>query len=213
MLSKIHGLSGIKSKIDPFAAEDIQKMISSYFKTLSLEEIYKAFELERFGLYEAKTDHFQLFDANYVSEILKKYKNWKINEKRALNISAPKMEVEVDKESIRNEYLKTIFSEIASDGFSSGAYGLYKQLEKQINASDEQKKKLYHEQLKVYEVEEKAYISNRGISVKTLLGELKRKIEDKAGVDVVKNKCKSILVSDYLKKYCKDFEYFKNQIR
>ena len=198
ILTRIHGEMGFKSEIDQFAKQDLSKMILSYYKTLSFEEIYKAFELERFGMYEAKTDHFQLFDSNYVSEILKKYKKWVIDQKKALNIEAPKTEIEIDKKAIREEYLKTVYNELKTNGFSSGAYGLYNKLASQINASDEQKIELYQKQLKIYKIEEKEYISKRGIQVKSLLNDLKIKIESKSGVESVKNKCKSILVSDYL---------------
>ena len=94
-LVKINTLGGFKGEIDDFAKQDIRKMILSQFSELSIEEVYKAFELERYGAHEVKTEHFQLFDANYISTVLKKYKNWKIDQKKILNISAPKLENEI----------------------------------------------------------------------------------------------------------------------
>jgi len=75
--SKICALSGIKLDIDQFIAEDISRMIINLYSDLTIEEIYKAFELERHGAFETKTEHFQLFNAEYVSAVLKKYKQWK----------------------------------------------------------------------------------------------------------------------------------------
>lgn len=201
VLVKINSLAGIKTEIDDFTKQDIVKMILGTFNELSIEEIYKAFELERYSVYETKTDHFQLFDANYISEILKKYKKWKVEQKKVLNIDAPKEEIQVDKNKIRLDFLKMVYSEIKETGFCLESYLLYDKLESKINATDQQKKELYQQQIKIYEVEEKQYISNRGLQMKTLLLELKERIESKSGVESVKNKCKSILVSEYLKQF------------
>lgn len=94
LLTKITVLAGIKEKIDDLNKQDISKMILKRYKTLSLNEIYFAFEKERYGEYEKKTSHFQLFNADYVSEILNKYKNWKRATKVEHNISAPLLQQE-----------------------------------------------------------------------------------------------------------------------
>lgn len=87
MWSKICVLSGLKTEIDPFMAEDVNRMIFSLYSDLTLEEIYKAFELERHGAYEEKTEHYQLFNAEWVSSILKKYRSWKTTARIQYNIS------------------------------------------------------------------------------------------------------------------------------
>lgn len=75
--SKVCALSGIKLDIDQFIAEDISRMIINLYSDFTIEEIYKAFELERHGAFDSKTEHFQLFNAEYVSAVLKKYKQWR----------------------------------------------------------------------------------------------------------------------------------------
>lgn len=90
--SKICALSGIRTEIDSFVVEDISKMITNVYTELSVEEIYKAFELERHGVYESRTDHFQLFSAEYVSSVLKKYRTWKQEMLRRHYIKAPEKE-------------------------------------------------------------------------------------------------------------------------
>lgn len=80
-------LMQIKNPVDRFVKQDIFNMLTGYWSSLSFEELVKAFELERFGVYEEKTEHFQLFDANYISAVLKKYKNWKQKTKTELNIT------------------------------------------------------------------------------------------------------------------------------
>jgi hypothetical protein len=94
LMAKICALSGIVNEIDQFSKTDILKMILSRYDGLTVEEISKAFELERYGAYEAKTEHFQLFDATYVSAVLNKYKKWKQDLKMAHNISKEKSESE-----------------------------------------------------------------------------------------------------------------------
>ncbi len=220
VLTKISVLAGIKGEIDSFTKQDISKMILSSFKELSLEEISKAFELERYGIYEDKTDHYQLFDSNYISTVLNKYKKWKISEKKELNISAPKLETSItdsEKQQLREDLLKMIYGEIKDTGFCSDAWHIYTDLESfgRINPTTEEKKKLYREQLKIYEIEEKALIKTKydPFIIKTHLKYLSDKVSSKTPVESVSNKCRSIIASNYLKDYVDSFENFKNQIK
>lgn len=87
---------GIKGEIDPINKSDISEMILSRFSSLSLEELYKAFQMERYGDFGVRTDHYQLINAPYISEILKKYKEWLRNTRQVNNLPmslpAPKEE-------------------------------------------------------------------------------------------------------------------------
>lgn len=67
---------GIKD-IDDIHKPDIMNALFSHYSDLTLEEIYKAFELERFNVYEEKTEHYQLFNSEFVTAILKKYRAYK----------------------------------------------------------------------------------------------------------------------------------------
>ena len=80
-------LMQIKNPIDNFIKQDIIEMLGGYWSNLSFEELVKAFEMERFGVFENKTEHFQLFDCNYIAQILKKYQKWARSKKIELNIS------------------------------------------------------------------------------------------------------------------------------
>lgn len=219
MFTKISVLAGIKGEIDQFTKQDISKMILSTFKELSLEELHKAFELERYGVYDDKTDHFQLFDANYISQILKKYKKWKAKERLELNISQPVLEIkisEVEKSELRENLLKMIFEEIRENEFSSDAWHLYSDLEVsgKLKTTKEEKSKLYKEQLKIYELEEKSLIRKKYDSMvsKTYLKLLVDKITSKNPVESVSNKCRSIIVSNYLQPFTIDYETFKSKL-
>lgn len=87
VLVKACAMAGIKNAIDPLSSQDILKMIFNYYSDLTVEEISKAFELERFGVYGDKIDHFQLFDSTYVAQILKRYKKWRQDTKIQHNIT------------------------------------------------------------------------------------------------------------------------------
>lgn len=101
--SKVTTLGGLKNEIDPFMAEDVNRMLLSLYSDLTLEEVYKAFELERHGAYEEKTEHYQLFNAEWVSSILKKYRSWKTTARIQYNISNPQI-IEETKLSPEQEY-------------------------------------------------------------------------------------------------------------
>lgn len=93
-------LSGIKGEIEPPIVSDLVRMIFVSFPELAIEEIVKAFQLERYGDLNPKTEHFQLFNSDYVSAVLKKYKVWKSRLKAEHNITNEKP-IEVNKEEIQ----------------------------------------------------------------------------------------------------------------
>lgn len=227
VLVKISVLAGIKNEIDDFTKQDISKMIFNAFNELSLEEIYKAFELERYGLYEDKTDHFQLFDANYISEILKKYKKWKIKEKQLLNFQAPKIEMEnkeIEKESIKNEFLKQIFDDLKTNGYSSNIWLCWEkdlatkeltEFAKKVNATvtNSEKKEMYAREQQLYLQEINAENkSRRTHSTKWTVENATKQIKKGQKINSVVNRCRCLIGSKYLKDYLTDFEEFKKQI-
>lgn len=119
--SKICGLSGIKTEVDSFVVEDISKMIANVYSDLSIEEIYKAFELERHGVYESRTDHFQFFSSEYVSTILKKYRNWRQEMLRRHYIKSPEKEVQKtisieEQTKIMDDAIIRLFDEFLESG-------------------------------------------------------------------------------------------------
>jgi len=85
-ITQTSALMQIKNPIDNLIKQDIVNMFGGYWSNLGLEDLIKAFELERFGIFKEKTEHYQLFDSNYISQILKKYQNWKREKKIEFNI-------------------------------------------------------------------------------------------------------------------------------
>ena len=96
IISQHAALIGFKGEIDPLNKSDISGMILSRFSSLSLEELYKAFQMERYGEFDIRTEHYQLINAPYVCEILKKYKDWlrrtRQNNNLPMSLPAPKEE-------------------------------------------------------------------------------------------------------------------------
>ena len=80
-------LIGFKGLIDPVQKEDIIKLIQSRFFTLSIEEIYKALQMERYREFDTRTEHYQLINASYICEILEKYKEWLRNTRQTHHLS------------------------------------------------------------------------------------------------------------------------------
>jgi hypothetical protein len=101
IFTKVSNLSGLKDPISDINKQDIKEMILSRFAGLSLEEIDFAFKLERYGAYGDKTPHYQLFNSEFVSTILNKYKKW-LNETR-VNNNLPIAEAEKPKEITEEE--------------------------------------------------------------------------------------------------------------
>lgn len=84
LFTRIANLCGIKQAIPQINKDDIKALILLRYKNLSLEEIDYAFRLERFGVYHQRTQHFQVFDASYVSQVLDNYRAW-LRKLRAVN--------------------------------------------------------------------------------------------------------------------------------
>ena len=88
----INNLSGIKEPMSDVVKTDIKEMILMRFKTLSFDQIYYAFKLERFGGLGNRIEHYQLFDAKYVSEVLDKFLLWKKTMRVQYNINLQKQQ-------------------------------------------------------------------------------------------------------------------------
>lgn len=109
MMTEIIALSAIKSEIQQIDIDDITKMILTHYGALSLNEIYKSFDLERYGLYDVKTPAYDRFNADYVSTILIKYKKWKQQGMIAHNISSQKpVEIPYDDRTEAFKYFQVL---------------------------------------------------------------------------------------------------------
>ena len=111
----INALSGIKDPMDDITKTDIKEMILMRFKALSFDEIGYAFKKERYGDLGIRTEHFQLFDAKYVSVVLDKFVKWKKDKIVQLNLNAKKVEDDIsedEKEFIMAEAIDRLKKEV-----------------------------------------------------------------------------------------------------
>ncbi len=199
----------------------IADLIGRYYSKLTVPEIKEAMRMYAFRIFP-NVKVFRLIDCVSVGEILSAYiefRNQAIEPfliKRQNLLNAPVEPTDAEKQKLQDEFVKMIFSEISENGFSSDAWHLYTNLEQlgKINPSTQEKKKLYREQLKIYEVEEKSLIKTKydAIVVRNHLKYLTDKITSKTPIESVSNKCRSILVSIYLRNHVSDLETFKKAL-
>lgn len=201
--NKHFALFGFKNEIDPFTKEEIAKYTALHCKSLSIEEIELAFENERFGLMGNKTEHYQLFSIDYYVQIINKYKKWKAETMIEKNIEEPAVPIIQLSESNYNEEQrrKEMAEEAKQKGVAEFSWIFYDKFlsEGKINPTDEFKKKLYQEQLTAYEKELSTGNFYKGNTLKQKLKDLKKEIENKEKNGYVIARCKSIIVSEYLK--------------
>lgn len=153
LFSVIALMVGIKNKIDPVNKLDIKNMILKKYKSLSIEDIWKAFELERYGEYENHTEHFQLFGAIYVSSVLKKFKKWKEEKRKHYGMTCKKDDIlllEENKEDI-DEIMESGIERIKIEYIENGEISVandhiydYLVEVKKIVIKDEYKREVYN---------------------------------------------------------------------
>jgi len=198
----------------------ILDFIKSKFGTLTIPEIKEAFKM-----YVAKEfpelKVFRMLDCVSVGEILNQYTNFRNESLRVYDHKKQQIQnrlperTESQKAADFENLLKIVFNDLTEKGFSSDAWLLFSKLEDsgKLAMTKEEKKVLYHKQLRIYEIEEQAEIRGKyGINSKTFLQDLHNKITDKKPVGSVVNKCRSITASNYLKNHIQDYEGFKKEV-
>lgn len=195
----------------------VKDFITSKFGNLTIPEIKEAFKM-----YVAKEfpqiKVFRMLDCVSVGEVLEAYIDFRneslriYDNKKSILLNAPSQPSEEEKKNIREQFLKVLFEEISKDSFSSDAHLLFFELEQsgKLKVSDLDKKILYKQQLEKYIPLEEENIKNKGgYSVSKRLIEFKELVKSKKPIVHVQNICRSIVVSDYLKKHLDNFETFK----
>ncbi len=198
----------------------VMDFIKSMFGFLTIEEIKQAFKMyvsKEFP--EIKV--FRLLDCVSIGEVLSAYTEYRnqslriYTDKKHALLNAPTQPSDEEKLKIRESFLKVIFKDITENGFCNDAWQLFFDLEKsgKINVTTEAKKELYNQELKKYIPAHEEELKGRGAyAAKSLLKDFHLKIESGKNLIAVQNKCRSILVSNYLKEHLTDFETFKKEI-
>ena len=210
-------------------AKDWLIFISTSNFKVTAGEIYLAFQMaisrEILDSSGKEIDLFPELSNNTTGKVISAYLKHKkesfqyqLSKDKLKALKTPLNEItESEKLQLRENLLKMIFEEIKTTGKSFDAWLLYPELESlgKISPTKEEKSKLYKEQLKIYEIEEKTviYTKRGGAMAKPVIAELMKKIESKTPVESVSNKCRSIIASKFLCKFTTDFETFKSQLR
>lgn len=198
----------------------VSDFLKSKFGFLTVEEIKEAFKM--FVAREfPEIKVFRILDCVAIGEVLQSYTNFRneslrtyIDKKQVL-LSAPPPKTDEEKKQIRLKFIEMLYEEIKKDKFSDSSWLLYDELfnSGKIKITDEEKKEMYNKQLLVFANEQRTEIAKKStILHKSLQEDLKKRIQSGNPIEVVKNKCKNIIVSNYLNKNMYDFETFKNSI-
>ena len=195
------------------------------FKNIRPTEVYEAFRLAMSReLKRSDGTDFNLLpelSINTTSEVLNQYMAYKkqnpeYNEAKTKLLSYTPVEgpTEEEKAKIREDFLKSVFDDIAEREHSNDAWLLYDDVKAKLPQDDQQKKNLYKQQEHIYITELKQDVAkNEGRrSFKDTLEAAKENVSKGKHLGVVINRCKSIMVSNYLKQFKSDFENFKEAI-
>lgn len=179
----------ITKEILDFDKKEIRELILKRFAGLSINELYYAFKLERFGELDPSTPHYNRFDAVFVSQVLGKYMKWRQNIRMHHNlpigIQEPKKDIpdEEKKELIRSgvmscydHYRETLFIEEGKTYVYEVLYDLGV-----LPTDPETKKKAYEEAKEVIRMDttlKKAKSRDEKKQFKELLSEIEKKKSD-----------------------------------
>lgn len=199
LFTKVFNLSGFKGRIDEIYKADIMQLVFEKFNHLSLEEIDYAFRHDRYS--GDPIPHFQLFNAEYVAKVLKRYADFVVQVKNEnhLKLQEPVIEktvTEQEKQEIREQFLQMVYDELVNTGFSDSAWILYDEIRPKITIPKEVLIRLF--EMQKSRIQKKKRTDRFNISAVT---------------GSVENACRNIVASNYLKKHLTDFETFKNAIQ
>ena len=181
---------------------------TSNFK-ITAGEIYLAFKMALSReILDAKGNEIDLFPElsnNTTGKVIAAYLRFKnendayhIAKKKLIALNTPKKEMsETELKKIKEDFFKIVFNEISVNGFCSDAHHLYFELENagKIIISNEQKRKLYDEQLKIHIPLQKQEIRlKNSLSAKHILKDFQDRLDSGKPLIAVANKCRSIEV-------------------
>lgn len=215
----------VREKNEDMAKDWLLFLIGSRFNRLRPGEIYEAFRMAMAReLLDEKGNEINLLPElsnNTTGKVLTAYVKWKIqndNYQLAKNklkaLSAKTEPTEEEKMQIREEFLRSIFEDIKEKKASMDAWLIYADLEPKIMIPVSVKKRLYRLQENRYLVELKIDVDNQGKRPHhvQLYNEMLQKKQTGKLNTIVQNRCRSIAVSHYLRKFTDDFETFKKAI-
>lgn len=195
------------------------------FQKLTPGEIYLAFQMAvSRELVDDKGNGFEMLPElsnNTTGKVLDAYIKFK---KEDVNYNSAKDELKKNaqeantaitdekKAEIREIYLLMVFHSLKDKKTSFDAWQLYDEIESRLKISTAVKKRLYRIQEKKYRKEVARDARDGTPKFRQQLQDLVNDINAGVRNNVVQNRCRSIVVSNYLKKHLTDFETFKKAI-
>lgn len=204
----------VTNEINDIDKKEIKELLLGRFKRLSVNEVYYAFKLERFGEYGEITSHYNRFDVIYVGQILDKYVNWKISTKQRHNISAIEETAEQSEEEKKYWINKAVNDCMAhfekTREVEEGKSYVYDILydDGVIQVSNEEKKKFYEDakEVIVHELENSESANKKEASEKrNIYKEIRTPKSPKVIV-----KAKELILADFFRKCSKDEDVWAN---
>jgi hypothetical protein len=195
----------------------------SPFKKLTSLEVYGAHVMALNGnLLDEEGKMFKVFQALSIkqsAEILRCYVIEKENNDRVwkakqllYQLALPQKtedEIRQEKEEISRNYCGIIFKELQDKGYTDKATHLYPKVKDKIKISKQLAKRLYRYQAYLFlkkfknkkDIEESKLFDIRFLKDTANIEDLKKKIITGIPVELVKQQCRDIVVSKYLKKF------------
>lgn len=203
-------------KIQMLVVDDFLKSKFGYLTIPEIKEAFKMFVAREFQNIKV----FRILDCVSIGEVLQAYTDFRneslrnYSQKKLSFLQTPEGPTAEEKIKIREQFLKVVYEELKLNGFSNDAWHLFKELEDsgKLKISDFDKNVLYKQELAKYTTEQKEEFRKKGIAAKQLLIDFQKKIDSGKSFNYVKNRCRSITASNYLKKFLDDFETFKKAI-
>lgn len=193
-------------------------LIKTKFGNLTIPEIKEAFKMYVAREF-AEIKVFRILDCAAVGEVLTAFTNFRTDALRTYTDKQIRERNELeqkidDKQKIRNDFLYNVFSEIQTKKqFSSSAWLLYSEVENKLTVDNSTKRKLYSLQDRNYlrELEHDVIAQKRRPHHVELLQ--RAQINSSSGKlnAIVQNRCRAIVVSNYLKKF-KTFDEFRKEV-
>ena len=217
---KASNLAGVKEEIPQNNKDDIWELITTKYRNLTFEEIEYAFKMERFGDLPPRSEHFQIFGAEYVSKILDKFKEWRRGKR--VDSDAPialvektPLTTEQEKQALMCANMLNYWEEHnTKNPLSEGSHTVFDRLvEKELIGSPDNPlhKKYYQRRMSEAKKQLIEELRNSGTAGRVFKSKMKSYVSGISGS--IESRAKSNIVKDYFTKLSENNICFKQILK